>query len=155
MGSIGAARATGNSTGLGGKRPLTSANDYTNYSEYAGELAGVQFDFGTPVYQIEYNGGKAFADTSTTDYPGELHIGMMASTGQGAGTEMLARLAEQAYKQNLILSWAADQPSAVEYYKKMGVEQFGTVNNSSFATWYEIPHNQLQAFAAHLRSRRR
>ena len=155
MGSIGAARSTGNSTGLGEKRPLTSVDDYTNYSEYAGELAGVQFDFGTPVYQIEYNGGKAFADTSTIDYQGELHIGMLASTGQGAGTEMLARLAEQAYKQNLVLSWVADQPSAKAYYKKMGVEQFGTVSSPSFATWYEIPHDQLQAFAAHLRNRRR
>ena len=156
MGSIGAKSSSSagvtNTNDLGTKTPLYDIEDYQNYDDYAGELAMVSE--GSPVYQIEYNGGRAFADVSEDAmYDGELYITYLASTGKGAGTELLARLGERALKNNWSLTWVADQQSAVDYYSHLNVGKYGTVTKYPATVGYEVTPNQLPAFIKSLRRR--
>ena len=143
MGSVG--KSNSNITGLPKKTVLKNKDDYKGY---AWQLASVVE--GDEVYQINYNGGKAFADAYVNN-DGHVHIDFIGSTGKGAGSELLARLAEKAVKENRPLSWNADQKSAVRYYSHMGIEP--TEKGRDY-NYYEVPAKQLPALIKRLRKRK-
>jgi hypothetical protein len=157
MGSVGKTSKTSSaatSTGLGKKTVIDSAEPYEVYSEYGGELARL-YEYNEN-YVIHYNGEEAFANTSDdTMYKGELYINGIASTGKGAGTELLARLAEKAYKDKLTLSWVADESGAMKFYEKINVKNFGKVTKSRNTVAYEVKGEKLKKFAEALRNRRK
>lgn len=154
MGSVGTTNGSSSSTGLGRKTVIDSAEPYEVYSEYGGELARL-YEYNEN-YVIHYNGEEAFANTSdNTMYKGELYINGIASTGKGAGTELLARLAEKAYKDKLTLSWVADESGAMKFYEKINVKKFGKVEKGRNTISYEVKGEQLKKFAEALRKRRK
>jgi hypothetical protein len=64
---------------------------------------------GKPVYTLDYNGNRAFADITYEAKPNTLFVNYLASTGGGSGTELLTQIAERASSKGLALEW-------VEYY---------------------------------------
>ena len=158
MGAIGSSKNTDlsntSSSGLGKKAVINSVEPYEVYSKYGGELARL-YEYNEN-YVIHYNGEEAFANTSDNSvYKGELYINGIASTGKGAGTELLARLAEKAYKDKLTLSWAADELGAMKFYEKINVKKFGKVSKGMNYVSYEIKGEQLKKFAEALRNGRK
>lgn len=138
----------GGSTGLKGLRKGIPDSDL--YSGYAQELTYATGENDT--YNLRYNGGNAFATIDLTDHPGSLYINVMGSTGNRAGTEMLARLAEEAKKSNKSLSWSADDNDAVSYYQHIGAGKYAS--GGRMYTFYTVPNKDLGEFIKSLRRRK-
>ena len=120
------------------------------YSGYAQELTYAVG--GEDTYNLKWNGGNAFADIDLKYHPGSIYINVMGSTGKGAGTEMLARLAEKAKKSNKSLSWSADDNDAVNYYSHIGASKYAS--GGRMYTSYTVPHKELETFIKRLRRRK-
>jgi len=138
----------GGSTGLKGLRKGMPDSDL--YSGYAQELTYAAG--GDDTYNLRYNGGNAFADIDLKYHSGSLYINVMGSTGNRAGTEMLARLAEEAKKSGKSLSWSADDENAVSYYQHVGAGKYAS--GGRMYTAYTVPHKDLEEFIKRLRRRR-
>ena len=139
----------GSRSGMGAGLPSKTIMTNTSaYSGYAKELA--ETVKGDPVYQIRFNGGKAFAD-ARIDSDGELRIDYIGSTGKGAGSELMARLAEKALSENRTMSWMADNASAKRYYKHIGVDIDSAATRKYGSTQYSVKPNQLPSLIRRLR----
>ena len=134
-------------TGLPAKTVMT---DTSAYSGYARELAEVVK--GDPVYQITFNGGKAFADAYVNSN-GSLRIDFIGSTGNRAGSELMARLAEKALSENRTMSWIADNASAKRYYKHIGVDVDMAATRRYRVTQYNVKPSQLPSLIRRLRNK--
>lgn len=140
MGSVG--KVTSNTTGLPEKTTLKNKDIYKGY---AWELAAASE--GSKVYQIKYNGGQAFADAYVNN-DGDVHIDFIGSTGKGAGSELMARLADKAIDEGRGMSWVADEPSAQQFYSHLGLKP----KSKYEGTWYyELQWGQLYKLRAKLR----
>lgn len=138
MGSIGKTI----STGLPKKTPLKNKDIYEGY---AWQLASVVE--GDEVYQLKYNGGQAFADARVDAY-GDIHIDYIGSTGKGAGSELMARLADKAIEENRGMSWVADDPVAQSFYSHLGI----TPQSKHEGVWYyELSAGAVYKLRARLR----
>lgn len=141
MGSIGKT-STPDTIGLPEKTRIKNKDIYEGY---AWQLASVVGD--DEVYQINYNGGKAFADARVDAY-GNMHIDFIGSTGKGAGSELMARLADKAIEENRGMSWVADEPSAQQFYSHLGLKP----KSKYEGTWYyEVPWGGLWKLRTRLR----
>lgn len=123
----------------------TIMTDTSKYSGYAKELADTVK--GDEVYQIKHNGGEAFADVYV-DSAGDLRIDYIGSTGKGAGSELMARLAEKALSEGRNLSWIADNSGAKSYYSHLGLTRSSTFDG----TWlYSVSPDKLSNLIKRLR----
>lgn len=143
MGSIGKT-STPDTIGLPEKTRIKNKDIYEGY---AWQLASVVGD--DEVYQINYNGGKAFAD-ARVDSEGNIHIDYIGSTGKGAGSELMARLADKAIEENRGMAWVADEPSAKQFYSHLGLKP----KEKYEGTWYyELQWGQLFKLRTTLRKK--
>lgn len=147
-GSGGKGLTFGRSVGLDGLRKGMPDTDL--YSGYARELTYAAG--GEDTYNLKYNGGTAFADIDLKYHSGSLYINVMGSTGNRAGTEMLAKLAEEAKKLNKSLSWSADDEDAVSYYRHIGASKYAS--GGRMYTAYTVPYKDLEEFIKRLRRKK-
>ena len=141
MGSIGKSNIL-NTIGLPAKTKIKNKDIYKGY---AWQLASVVDN--DEVYQLKYNGGQAFADARVDDY-GDIHIDYIGSTGKGAGSELMARLADKAIDEGRGMSWVADEPSAQQFYSHLGLKPKSKYEG---VWYYELQWGQLYKLRAKLR----
>lgn len=144
----GRSSSSGLNSGLPNKTPLINTEEYQGYARELADLLK-----GDEVYQIRYNGGKAFADVRTIEggsMDGDLRIDYIGSTGNRAGSELMARIAQKALTENRNLSWIADDSSAKSFYSSLGLVQ---KSSSEGIYLYQVSPEKLPSLIKRLRGR--
>lgn len=131
--------------------PRIVLKDTSEYSGYAEELTRPLV--GEEIYEIKFNGHKAFADASIRY--GELRMDYLGSNGGGAGSELMARLAEMALENNVPLTWFADKKSAKNYYKHIGILPDAKASKRYGNAQYIVKPSDLPALIKRLRKRKK
>lgn len=122
-------------------------------AEETNELIEDARDFGDEPEEtiLWYNNGRGEAFACYDEESGTL-MGL-GSTGGRAGTELLSRIIETETSRGQSVTWMADDPQAIRYYRSMGLQGFGIANNNMTKIVYTITPERAPRALERLRNR--